>query len=219
MTAFLESPWLAFVGPLTVLASVLASAHVVLNKRDVSSAIGWVGIMWLVPVLGPALYVVFGINRIRRRASRLRPERLHRRPSAEPNHATQGQLSTALSSRAQHLRALRDTMATVTSAPLTAGNELTPLIDGDEAFPAMIEAIDRAAVSIALSTYIFDNDNAGLMFADALQRAIERGVEVRVLIDAVGARYSTTSIVSTLRTGTSRSPCFCRRSSHGGCRI
>ncbi len=51
---------------------------------------------------------------------------------------------------------------------------------------------------MALSTYIFDNDVAGRMFLDALERAVFRGVQVRVLVDAVGARYSFPPIVGEL---------------------
>ena len=63
----------------------------------------------------------------------------------------------------------------------------------------MLAAIDAAQQSVALSTYIFDNDRAGALFADALERAVKRGVEVRVIIDAVGARYTFPSIVSRLQ--------------------
>ncbi|HDK41391.1 MAG TPA: cardiolipin synthase, partial [Nitrospirae bacterium] len=65
-------------------------------------------------------------------------------------------------------------------------------------YPAMIEAIDRAERSVALSTYIFDNDRAGTLFLDGLVRAVARGVEVRVLIDDMGARYSMPSVTHKL---------------------
>jgi cardiolipin synthase len=83
--------------------------------------------------------------------------------------------------------------------PLTTGNRVTPLQNGDEAYPAMLEAIDSASASIGLSTYIFDSDPAGAQFTDALDRAVRRGVDVRVLIDTVGARYSRPSITRELR--------------------
>ena len=82
---------------------------------------------------------------------------------------------------------------------LVQGNRVEPLNGGDEAFPAMLSAIDAAERSIALESYIFDNDRAGHMFAEALGRAVKRGVEVRVLIDSVGSRYTFPSIVPRLR--------------------
>jgi cardiolipin synthase len=52
---------------------------------------------------------------------------------------------------------------------------------------------------VALSSYIFDRDEAGRMFTEALAAAVRRGVAVRVLIDGVGARYSFPSVVHLLK--------------------
>ncbi len=54
---------------------------------------------------------------------------------------------------------------------------------------AMPRAIEAAKQSVGLSMYIFTDDRTGKRFAEALGRAVARGVEVRVLIDDVGARY------------------------------
>ncbi|WP_194857012.1 PLDc N-terminal domain-containing protein, partial [Myxococcus sp. CA006] len=77
--AWLEVAWPHVVAALTVLISVVASAHAVLHKRDVRAAVGWVGLAWLVPVLGGVLYVLLGINRIRRRARSLMLKQEHGR--------------------------------------------------------------------------------------------------------------------------------------------
>ncbi len=64
----------------------------------------------------------------------------------------------------------------------------------------MLAAIDSANKSISLVSYIFDNDPSGNQFIGALRRAIEeRGVEVRVLVDAAGTRYSFPPITHVLR--------------------
>ena len=49
----------------------LAVSHVVLNKRDVRAAIGWSGVIFLAPFVGSALYWMFGINRLNRKARKL----------------------------------------------------------------------------------------------------------------------------------------------------
>src|SRR6185437_11276187 len=99
----------------------------------------------------------------------------------------------------EHLQMLARVVGRVISQPLTPGNRLQPLVNGDEAFPAMLAAIDGAKKSISLVTYIFDNDASGKQFADALARAVKRGVAVRVLIDAAGTRYSWPPITHRLR--------------------
>ena len=55
-----------------ILAASAVTMHVLLNKRHVGSAVGWIGITWISPILGSVLYVMFGINRVKRRANRLR---------------------------------------------------------------------------------------------------------------------------------------------------
>ena len=52
--------------------SFVASSHAALFKRDSRSLAGWVGVIWLVPIAGAALYLMFGINRIQRRAQKRR---------------------------------------------------------------------------------------------------------------------------------------------------
>ncbi len=169
---------------------VLGVSHVVLHVRDVRAAVGWAGIIILLPFGGALLYWVFGINRVRRSAViRLRRTSwLDARRTPVTPHPELGAL--------EPLARLGDA---VTGRPLLAGNLVTPLVDGDEAFPAMLHAIQKARRSIHLTSYIFDRDSAGLRFADALVAAVARGVDVRVIIDAVGARYSFPSIVRLLR--------------------
>jgi cardiolipin synthase len=69
---------------------------------------------------------------------------------------------------------------------MVAGNRAELLRNGDEIFPAMTGAIRGAKRSVDLESYIFVNDEAGRQFADALIEAAKRGVEVRLLVDAVG---------------------------------
>ena len=174
------------------LAVLLASIHALLHKRDSRAATLWLGVIWFLPVLGPILYLTLGVNRIRRRARLLGVHKTSSRPIpenlGEPQH-----------SGAEHLQMLARVVGRVVAKPLTPGNQIQPLVNGDEAFPAMLAAIESAKKSISLTTYIFDNDPSGNQFADALARAVQRGVAVRVLIDAAGTRYSWPPITHKLK--------------------
>jgi cardiolipin synthase len=72
----------------------------------------------------------------------------------------------------------------MSSSPVTSWKWLR---SGDEAFPAMLTAIDGALSLIQLETYIFADDELGRRFREALVRAGQRGVKVRVLVDAIGS--------------------------------
>jgi cardiolipin synthase len=61
------------------------------------------------------------------------------------------------------------------------------LVDGREAYPEMLAAIDSAKVSVDLETYIFRADRVGARFQEALRQAARRGVNVRLLYDYVGS--------------------------------
>ena len=66
------------------------------------------------------------------------------------------------------------------------GNAIRLLHNGGEYFPALIKAIDGAQRSVHLETYIFSLDDTGFRVIDALRRAEERGVKVRVVLDGFG---------------------------------
>lgn len=190
------------IGAVGVLLSAVASVHAITTKREVRAAIGWVGLVWLVPFLGAAIYAVAGVNRIRRRGGRIRRQMRRLQPEAAasplalgshregpPLEGDGGERGEAVERR-RALAGVVHTSAEVTGLPLTEGNDVQALVDGDQAYPAMLAAIDGAQHTIGLCTYIFDQDEAGEPFVEALAAARDRGVEVRVLMDAVGALYS-----------------------------
>lgn len=186
------------IGIVHVVLATGATTHIVLTKDDVRAATGWVGLVWLTPVLGSALYVFLGVNRIRRRAGQMRRDRAMAGLSPTGSHA----LPPVGVDRAlvpERLRSMADLAGRITGAPLTGGNAVEPLVNGDAAYPAMLDAIAGARRTVALATYIFDRGAVADRFVAALADAVKRGVEVRVLIDGVGARYSRPPIVGTLR--------------------
>ena len=165
------------------------TAHVLAHKRDPGSAVAWIGLAWLSPVIGSVLYVLLGINRVRRRARSLR--------SPAAGAATVAPLSQP--SRGDHLASLEVTAYRITGRRIEAGNAIGMLHNGDAAYPEMIAAIDGAAASVGLSSYIFRADEAGNEFIAALTRARRRGVEVRVLIDGYGGGYVRSTAYQKLR--------------------
>src|SRR5262249_47285513 len=114
-------------------------------------------------------------------------------------HRTDGHLPA--SEPGTHFTPLARLVSEVVERPILGGNAIEPLIDGAHAFPAMLEAISRARTSIAMASYIFDGDGIGRGWVGALAGAGRRGVEVRVLIDAAAAPFSTWGAVKPLRRG------------------
>ena len=183
----------------SVILAIGLAIGVVLRKRNERSAIGWIGVLLLSPPLGSIAFLLFGINRIRRRARVIRAEYL--------SHDTgqlllTGDVQTATNivpADRHYLVRLARLTGRLVGRPLLGGNRFEPLVDGDAAFPVMIEAIEKAEHSIALATYIFKRDDIGVAFIDALVRARRRGVDVKVLIDGLGSYYSWPTVVDDLR--------------------
>ena len=154
------------------------TVHALLYKRNVGAAVSWIGIAWLSPFLGGLLYAIMGVNRVKRRAQRLRRDRLA--PTAG---------SSAAAVAIDPLSPLEYAVGRLTGLPSVPGNTIEMLRSGDEAYPRMLQEIARAQRSIGLCSYIFRADEAGEQFHQALIEARQRGVEVRVLIDGVGGGY------------------------------
>lgn len=208
--------WPHVVFATSILVGVAAALHAAMTKDDVRAAIAWVGVIVFSPIFGAALYLIAGINRIRRsqvsqrrHAAELRhahtaPPRPPPPPPEPPPVATTPAVTEPLirlAPVAAELASLRRLGDHVAAFPLTDGNAVRLLDSGDAAYPAMLAAIRAAERSIALQSYIFDDDAVGREFAEALVAAHRRGVAVRVLIDAVGARYSRPPITRRLSAG------------------
>ncbi|MDP8996021.1 MAG: phospholipase D-like domain-containing protein [Pseudomonadota bacterium] len=159
-----------------LLVSATVTIHVLLHKRNVQSAIGWIGLAWLTPFIGALLYFAFGINRVQRRALILR------RASKKP-----GEKMLSNTSSTEPFGSLKTTIGALTQQNLMTANISMPLHDGDDAYPLMLAAINNAKRTIALTSYIFRSDRIGHEFIDALANAVNRGVLVRVLLDGFGS--------------------------------
>lgn len=178
----------------TVLVGVIAIVlvgSVILHKRDESAAIAWVGLIILSPVMGAIAYLLFGINRIRRRAKRTRSGTSapsDRNPALIANESMIAGMPD--SNGASYARLRRRLLDALTTNPMVAHNAVQVLHNGDGAYPAMLAAINGAQNSVALTSYIFRSDESGREFSAALSCAVCRGVEVRVLVDGAGQMYS-----------------------------
>jgi cardiolipin synthase len=157
--------------------ALFMAGHAMLYKRDTRSSTFWILLILLVPWLGMALYLLFGINRIRRDAPLISYVDTDGSPDLAP--------------------CLMANIAMI--PPYRKCWDLKILQNGDEAYPAMLQAIESAHHEILLATYIFDNDPIGKQFVAKLTEAKNRGVDVRILVDGVGYWYSFPPITRALR--------------------
>lgn len=200
MLELIQIYWAETLAVLSVVLGTVAATHAAMTKREVRSALGWVGVIILSPLVGAMIYAVAGINRIRRASliSRRALELDEIWRSLSLYAVSREAVAVQFGSRFGQMKLLGDK---VTRHPLSSGNRIAMLSTGEETFDAMCQAIEAAQHSVILETYIFDRDAVGLRVADCLIAAHRRGVAVRVIVDAVGARYSVPSIIGYLEEG------------------
>jgi cardiolipin synthase len=174
--------------PLAALVlGLLAMLHLLVHQKDHRSAGFWAALILLSPLIGPGLYALLGINFIRRKG------RLYRGSIGPAYRDPPPQCPLFVQSDpmlAERDCGLAVTLDRISRFNFTPGNEVMPLLNGEQAMPAMLEAIRGARQSIALSSYIFEAEGIGADFVSALAEAQRRGVQVRVIVDDAGTRYS-----------------------------
>lgn len=187
-----------FIGS-SALLSLSAAGHALLFKRDSRSALVWTSLNLTLPIVGPFLYWCLGINRISRRARSWHES--GRRISGTSIYPINDvdQPRVLLPQTASHLNDLRTLADHIVTTPLRGGNKIELLVNGENAYPAMLAAISRATESINLTSYIFDAEGIGAEFVEQLTLAAARGVAVRIIIDALGEKYSKVSPVKAFR--------------------
>ncbi|MES2383471.1 MAG: phospholipase D-like domain-containing protein [Pseudomonadota bacterium] len=79
-------------------------------------------------------------------------------------------------------------MGSLLGPGIAGGNQVSELLNGDQIFPSMLEAIRGAKRSITFETYIYWSGDIGKQFADALTERARAGVQVHVLLDWVGSQ-------------------------------
>lgn len=192
-----DSNWQWLLLLIEVMAAGAALVHVVLRKNDPRAAAYWVALIALVPLLGAVLYLLLGINIIRRSGKRYR--------EAVPVDE-QGRLASYVASmlpewetEVQSMPGLVTSLNTLSRMSLVGGNTVQVLRNGKEVMPAMLDAIDSATTTISLLSYIFEVNGVGMRFVEALERAVKRGVDVRVMVDDAGTRYAWPPVTGELR--------------------
>jgi cardiolipin synthase len=162
------------------------------TKRETMSAIAWSLTVLLFPLMGAALFFLFGSQSIARPLRRKRRKKSDYRqmsagPERQPSEEVPGRWSN-LAKLGHHGGGF----------PVTSGNAVTFYYDGTAAFEAMLEAIRAARHHVHIQFFIFHSDASGQRFVNALCECARRGVQVRFLYDSVGSYNLSSSLLKRL---------------------
>lgn len=167
--------------------SLIAAGNALLTKRDPRSALGWTLVLIFLPIVGLVLYLIFGIGRAQSRAEKIMRKLARISAHYSSLHGDSPEFPPLPTEQERRLSRLGHAAA---GEYLCPGNSIEPIHDGDNAYPAMLEAIYKAQNHVYLSSYIFNYGHVAIAFITALEHAHKRGLDVRVLVDGIGALYS-----------------------------
>ena len=221
----LDTPWALPLALIDLVAVGLSAWHILLYKRSSASALLWINVVVLLPLVGTLIYVVLGVNRHGKRAT---IKELH-------NRTVRQQLSTYSStllppplrgdspddtarqpreadSFPDHLDSFASVLSRLGRYAAVGGNHVGFIDGGDALFEQALAAIADARSFVLIETYIFDCDAVGTRFLDALGAAADRGVQCALLFDAVGSLDLDQSLLDRCRARGVRIHAFDQRS-------
>lgn len=171
------------------LTVVTIAILIILENRNPVKTISWILVLVLLPFAGIIIYLFFGQEyRKTKMFSRkglkdleklrnLTLEQLDNLPKSD----------TLLSEKLYAKRRLINLMLTNSNALLTNDNEVEVLVNGEETFPEIFQAIENARHHIHLEYYIIEDDKIGNNLRETLIRKAQEGIEVRLIFDDVGS--------------------------------
>ena len=173
------------------LLALILIPSIVLRRREAAATLAWILIIVFLPYVGAILFFVIGRSRVRRRTRR----RIHSRLALEREAAEQlPYRASNCSARGLPALAGDDLVGKISGvaqcvaqSPPLSGNQADVFIRTDEAYQSMAQAISGAKHHVHMMCYIFRDDGAGLRFRDLLVARARDGLEVRLLVDAVGS--------------------------------
>jgi cardiolipin synthase len=161
---------------------VLACASLLLEKRSPTATLAWIFAFLAIPIVSGIYYLMFGPRRLQRRRRRYSVARTS--VARKVSGAAEGPPRPALSPDAVGLAAVARRLE---QGEPTFASAVTLLDDGDATMKALEEKILETKHHIHFEYYIWEPDSVGTHFRDLLAAAAGRGVEVRVLYDAMGS--------------------------------
>jgi len=179
-----DLPWREVLAAAYLVWVAAACGSILLSRRSPASTLAWIFAFVALPVVSGLYYLVFGPRRLKRRQHRY----------AFARGALAGEVSAYLRGSCRekprlppHLHGLASVGDRLGQGGPRTASSIRLLADGDTCLAALEEAIRGARHHLHLEYYIWEPDGVGTRLRDLLVEARRRGVEVRVLHDALGS--------------------------------
>ena len=182
---------------LYVINALLVIAVIFTERKEPAATLAWIMVLTFIPIVGIVFYLIFNQN-----FSRSKINRLTEKEEFAVNSSLKRQMESMdkgdydfsgnVAEKWKHLIKLNQVYG---RAYYTQDNDVELYTDGNLMFEAVLQDIKNAETSINAEYYILKRDHIGRRFIQALTEKAKEGVEVRLLLDAMGSRYITKSVL------------------------
>ncbi len=191
--------WLSIYGIVSLVVHLLGianAAHAVMNVRSSRGAIAWAISLITFPWLAIPLYWIFGRSKFQGYSEAIRQVYQQHEDAIHRAYDEILEFKVELPDR---LATIEKLVSSISDLTFTNNNAIELLIDGEQTFSQMLEAIAIAEDYILLQSYIIHDDEIGNRFKDALIAKAKEGVRIYVLYDAIGSHDLNRSYIESLR--------------------
>jgi cardiolipin synthase len=186
-----------------VLVVVLVCLRVIYDTRSTTKTVAYMLLVIFIPIVGIFIYFSFGINYRKRKMYNkklIRDNNLEQQVYKEIFQYSMHNLEKKNPAIASNKELVRLLLKEENSA-LTANNAVKVLVNGEQKFPEVLQALEAAQHHIHIEYYIYEDDEIGRAIEQILIRKASEGVEVRFIYDDFGSRSIRKKMVRRLRAG------------------
>lgn len=193
--------WILLAESIYLVLLIIVCFRIIYDTSNGPKTLAYLLFAIFVPIIGMLFYFIFGIN--------YRKRIIYSKKLIKDIDLQLQIEEKIISYSKQNLRANSDEIGNAKSlikllindglSPLTTGNRVEILLNGEEKFPAVIKALQMAKHHIHLEYYIYENDEIGNQIKDLLIQKAKEGVKVRVIYDDFGSRSIRKKLVKELR--------------------
>jgi len=193
--------WIVILDIVYIMILVLVCLRIVYDTISTNKTLAYLLLVIFIPVLGMLFYFSFGINYRKRRVfskKLIEDDGLRKELIREVIAQTERNLkdNTHVIGDAKGLvhLLLKDSIS-----PLTTGNHVKLLLNGEQKFPEVFKALEDARHHIHIEYYIYENDVIGNQVKDILIRKAKEGIKIRFIYDGFGSRSIRKKLVRELK--------------------
>lgn len=181
--------WYYIAGAVYLLFLIVVCLRVIYETRSATKTMAYLLLILFVPVIGIVFYILFGVNywKIKLYNKKLKADEELLKTLKDKIKAYSNAIASPSDLPDEDNRELANMLKKELKSPLTRHNSVKLLINGEEKFPEVLEALRSAKHHIHIEYYIYEEDEIGKQIIEVLVQKAKEGVHIRFIYDDFGS--------------------------------